>query len=418
MAENDLLTRLLDAGMTFTALTQARAEELIRDLVRAGAVQAEQAQEGVDELLARSRRNSERVIDAVRSEIDDQLGKLDLATRADLERLVQRFADVAATVVAQVAPDRARASSTTASSRSAAPAAVGSSSSTTAPARKAAAKKTTAKKATAKKTAGKKAAAKKATGQEVDGQEGDRQEVDGQEDLRQEGGRQEGAAPRSRPAEPGAPPRHPSAGASTPSWCAAAWSPAASRPGRHRGRAGHRVRGAGAKAARLVAPDEPVVVAGDPPRFVSRGGEKLAAALDRFAVDPGGVRALDAGASTGGFTDCLLQRGAARVVAVDVGYGQLHERLRADDRVEVHERTNVRDLAAGDLGAPFPLVVADLSFISLRTVLASLARAGRAGRRPRAAGEAAVRGRAGRGVPRAGRDPRPRGVAPGPRRRR
>jgi 23S rRNA (cytidine1920-2'-O)/16S rRNA (cytidine1409-2'-O)-methyltransferase len=129
---------------------------------------------------------------------------------------------------------------------------------------------------------------------------------------------------------------------------------------------------AATKAARLVGSDEPVVVAGEPPPYVSRGGEKLAAALDRFGVDPGGRRALDAGASTGGFTDCLLQRGAARVVAVDVGYGQLHERLRADERVEVHERTNVRDLAAGDLGPPFDLVVADLSFISLRTVLASL----------------------------------------------
>jgi 23S rRNA (cytidine1920-2'-O)/16S rRNA (cytidine1409-2'-O)-methyltransferase len=126
------------------------------------------------------------------------------------------------------------------------------------------------------------------------------------------------------------------------------------------------------KASRLVAPDEPVVVSGDPPRFVSRGGDKLAAALDRFDVSPAGRRALDAGASTGGFTDCLLQGGAARVVAVDVGYGQLHERLRADDRVEVHERTNVRDLAPGDLGAPFPLVVADLSFISLRSVLDAL----------------------------------------------
>jgi 23S rRNA (cytidine1920-2'-O)/16S rRNA (cytidine1409-2'-O)-methyltransferase len=115
-----------------------------------------------------------------------------------------------------------------------------------------------------------------------------------------------------------------------------------------------------------------VLVAGDPPPFVSRGGEKLDAALDRFAVDPAGVRALDAGASTGGFTDCLLQRGAARVVAVDVGHGQLHERLRADPRVEVHERRNVRDLAPGDLGEPFPLVVADLSFISLRAVLPHL----------------------------------------------
>jgi polyhydroxyalkanoate synthesis regulator phasin len=158
MAENDLLTRLLDAGMTFTALTQARAEELVRDLVRAGAVQAEQAQEGVDELLARSRRNSERVIEAVRSEIDDQLGKLDLATRADLERLVQRFTDVASSLIAQVAPDKARPSSSPAS-----PAAVES-----APAKKAASKKaattkkTTAKKAT-KKAPAKKTPAKKAT---------------------------------------------------------------------------------------------------------------------------------------------------------------------------------------------------------------------------------------------------------------
>ena len=161
MAENDLLTRLLDAGMTFTALTQARAEELIRDLVRAGAVQAEHAQESVDELLARSRRNSERVLEAVRSEIDDQLGKLDLATRADIERLVHRFADVAATLVAQVAPDRARGSSTTASSRASQPAAV--TSSTTASAKKAAAKKTTAKKSAAKTTTAKKTTAKKTT---------------------------------------------------------------------------------------------------------------------------------------------------------------------------------------------------------------------------------------------------------------
>jgi polyhydroxyalkanoate synthesis regulator phasin len=166
MAENDLLTRLLDAGMTFTALTQARAEELIRDLVRAGAVQAEHAQESVDELLARSRRNSERVLEAVRSEIDDQLGKLDLATRADLERLMHRFADVAATLIAQVAPDRARGSSTTASSRASQPAAV-TSSSTTASAKKAAAKKTTAKETAAKKSTAKKAAAKKTTAKET-----------------------------------------------------------------------------------------------------------------------------------------------------------------------------------------------------------------------------------------------------------
>ena len=123
------------------------------------------------------------------------------------------------------------------------------------------------------------------------------------------------------------------------------------------------------KAARLVAPDEPLVVLGPPPRFVSRGGEKLEAALDQFSVPVEGRRAYDLGASTGGFTDCLLQRGATSVVAIDVGYGQLHERLRADPRVEVHERTNVRSVAPGDLGAPAELLVGDLSFISLRTVL-------------------------------------------------
>jgi 23S rRNA (cytidine1920-2'-O)/16S rRNA (cytidine1409-2'-O)-methyltransferase len=113
-------------------------------------------------------------------------------------------------------------------------------------------------------------------------------------------------------------------------------------------------------------------VRGEGPRFVGRGGEKLAAALDRFGVTVDGSRALDAGASTGGFTDCLLQYGARCVVAVDVGYGQLHERLRADPRVRSVERTNVRDLVPGDLGPPFDVVVADLSFISLRTVLAPL----------------------------------------------
>jgi 23S rRNA (cytidine1920-2'-O)/16S rRNA (cytidine1409-2'-O)-methyltransferase len=127
------------------------------------------------------------------------------------------------------------------------------------------------------------------------------------------------------------------------------------------------------RPARLVAPAEPVVVLGPPPPFVSRGGLKLDAALERFAIDVAGRVALDAGASTGGFTDCLLQRGAALVVAVDVGHGQLHERLRADPRVRVLERTNIRHLtidAAG--GVPFSVVTADLSFISLATVAPAL----------------------------------------------
>jgi 23S rRNA (cytidine1920-2'-O)/16S rRNA (cytidine1409-2'-O)-methyltransferase len=127
------------------------------------------------------------------------------------------------------------------------------------------------------------------------------------------------------------------------------------------------------KPSRLVAPEEPLRIAGEAPRFVSRGGEKLDAALDRFDVDVTGRAALDVGASTGGFTDCLLQRGAARVVAVDVGRAQLHERLRADPRVTVLERTNVRHLGPRDLGGErFPVLVADLSFISLRTVAQNL----------------------------------------------
>ena len=126
------------------------------------------------------------------------------------------------------------------------------------------------------------------------------------------------------------------------------------------------------KPARLVAPAEAVEVSGPPPRYVGRGGLKLEAALDRFGIDVNGARVLDAGASTGGFTDCLLQRGAARVIAVDVGYGQLHERLRADPRVDVRERTNVRALRPEDVDGQVDAVVGDLSFISLRTVLPPL----------------------------------------------
>lgn len=122
------------------------------------------------------------------------------------------------------------------------------------------------------------------------------------------------------------------------------------------------------KASRLVGAGDAVVVQGPPPRFVGRGGEKLAGALGAFGLDPRGLRVLDAGASTGGFTDCLLQGGAAEVVALDVGHGQLHERLRADDRVVVLERTNLRHVDPAALG-PFDAAVADLSFISLTAVM-------------------------------------------------
>jgi len=135
------------------------------------------------------------------------------------------------------------------------------------------------------------------------------------------------------------------------------------------------------KPSRLVGPDEAVVVRGLGPKFVSRGGDKLDAALTRFDLDVTGLSALDAGSSTGGFTDCLLQRGAARVSAVDVGYGQLDQRLRDDPRVLVLERTNIRHLTPDALVSstspgpwwPVDLVTADLSFISLTLVAPVLA---------------------------------------------
>jgi 23S rRNA (cytidine1920-2'-O)/16S rRNA (cytidine1409-2'-O)-methyltransferase len=134
-----------------------------------------------------------------------------------------------------------------------------------------------------------------------------------------------------------------------------------------------RVQGAVAdNAARMVAPGDAMVIDGPPPRFVGRGGEKLDAGLDAFSIDVAGRRAIDVGASTGGFTDCLLQRGTAHVVALDVGHGQLDARLRGDPRVTVVERTHVNDVDPAAVGAPFDLVVADVSFISLTSIAATL----------------------------------------------
>ena len=125
----------------------------------------------------------------------------------------------------------------------------------------------------------------------------------------------------------------------------------------------------------MVGPDVPIdIEVGGSSRYVSRGGLKLEGALDAFGIDPQACRCLDAGASTGGFSDCLLQRGAASVAAVDVGYGQLAWSLQQDDRVDIHDRTNLRYADADVLGAPFDLIVADLSFISLCTVADVLGR--------------------------------------------
>jgi 23S rRNA (cytidine1920-2'-O)/16S rRNA (cytidine1409-2'-O)-methyltransferase len=133
-----------------------------------------------------------------------------------------------------------------------------------------------------------------------------------------------------------------------------------------------------AKPAAMVDPADPLHVDAGPSGddYVSRGAHKLAGALDAFAADGLGVAGrtcLDAGASTGGFTDVLLRRGATSVIAVDVGYGQLAWSLRVDPRVTVVERTNVRTLTAEQIGGPVEVTVADLSFISLRLVLPALA---------------------------------------------
>ena len=133
------------------------------------------------------------------------------------------------------------------------------------------------------------------------------------------------------------------------------------------------------KASRQVDVADNLVVSGPPARFVSRGGEKLDAILESRGIDVVGRRVLDAGASTGGFTDCLLQRGASHVVALDVGHGQLHPRIRNDERVTVIERFNVREVTSDAIGGEVDMVVADLSFISLTLVMRPLVSVVRSG---------------------------------------
>ena len=130
------------------------------------------------------------------------------------------------------------------------------------------------------------------------------------------------------------------------------------------------VNGASAdKPARQVLPGDAIELLGPGPQYVGRGGQKLAGALDTFSIDPAGMRCIDVGSSTGGFTDCLIQRGAELVVAVDVGRAQLHERLRSHERVDVHEQTDIRTVDPGAIGGPFDLVVIDVSFIGLDNIL-------------------------------------------------
>lgn len=129
-------------------------------------------------------------------------------------------------------------------------------------------------------------------------------------------------------------------------------------------------------AAVKVAPDAEIVVRGRK-QFVSRGGHKLQGALDAFGQDVQGLNCIDVGSSTGGFTDCLLQAGAAHVTCVDVNYGQLAWKIRTDERVSVFERTNIKLADSGELGAPFDLIVCDVSFIGLAVLAPAFARLSR-----------------------------------------
>ena len=149
------------------------------------------------------------------------------------------------------------------------------------------------------------------------------------------------------------------------------------------------------KPGQAVAADTPIEVRGQPHPYVSRGGLKLEKALDHFAIPVAGRIALDVGASTGGFTDCLLQRGVAKVYAVDVGTNQLAWKLRTDPRVISMEKTNIRDVTRAQVPEPIDLIVCDASFIGLRTALPAALALAAAGRASRGADQAAVRGRQG-----------------------
>ena len=288
MAQTDLLKRYLDAGMAFTAMTQARAEAIVKDFVKAGEVQAEQARETANELLERSRQNSEKLAESIRKEIKQQVSNLGLATKDDIARLERKIAAASAPRKSGYARSPRRGSPP-----SAPPSAP-------------------------------------------------------------ELGREAGLARRRLDAE----------------LVRRRLAPDLDEARAHIAAGRVTVGGApAASAARMVRPTEPVALDPVRSRFVGRGGEKLDAALEQFGIDVKDAPALDVGASTGGFTDCLLQRGAACVVAVDVGYGQLDARLRADPRVDLRERTNVRSLRSAEV-VPAPAVAAvDVSFISLRTVL-------------------------------------------------
>ncbi len=392
MVNNERIKKYLDAGTVLGQVTRARAEEIVRELVSAGDIQRDQAQEWVDNLVERGHKTSEQILDLVRHEVAEQLRKID---GSSLEKLANQVADLL---------KRSADAGRTRERRHGGPGRQG------------------------------RQGGPRRSGEHGDGgQEGGDQDHERDHDGGQEGGDQDGEDSqgcdddRNQDSQEGCD-QHGQGGQGgeeVPGDEESAGCPQDRRqegsrcqqdrrqesPRRQEGKqlsSGSRRRldtelvrrrlvanrheaqkaiAAGSvlvagtqadKAARLVAPDEPIVVQGKPSPFVSRGGQKLAAALTRFGVSPEGRRALDAGASTGGFTDCLLQHGAAQVYAVDVGHGQLDQRLRNDSRVTVLERVNIRTLTPDILlerdpaFEPVSLLTADVSFISLVTVAPAL----------------------------------------------
>ena len=294
MTDSALLKRLLDAGMQFTEMSQKKAEKIVNDFVKAGEVRRKDAEKPVSISSSAAEPRPSTSSALIQAEVSKQLGRF--ADRLDdVEARVEEVAGnlgLASKAPAKKAPAQAAGPSGVAKvAARKAPA-------KKAPAKKAAAKKAPAKKAPAKKAPAKKAAAKKAPAKKAAAKK---------------------ALRSSSPCR--------GASGSTPRWCAVGWCSAGPRR-RARSRPGWSWSTARSptRPRRLVDPGDAVVLQGPPSRFVSRGGEKLDAALDAFGVDVTGLRVLDAGASTGGFTDCLLQRGAAHVVALDVGHGQLHPR--------------------------------------------------------------------------------------------
>ena len=337
MASNERIKKYLDAGTVLGQVTRARAEEIVRELASAGDIQREQAQEWVDNLVERSRKTSEQILELVRHEVSAQLSKIDSASLETLAGqvadLLKRSADAGRSRHGRRRGPGARKVARQGAQRQGAE-----------KARRRGQEDGAARRPTAKRRGRRpRRPPPRQRRRHAHSSSGPRPRSRHQDGAGQEGTRAKKAPPR-RPRRADRPsPRHTrveqlSAGSrrrldtelvrrglvanrhEAQAAIAAGIVLVAGRPGRQGGTAGGARRAHRARARRQP--------------FVSRGGQKLDAALTRFAVAPHGRRVLDAGASTGGFTDCLLQRGAAHVYAVDVGHGQLDQRLRSDQRVD------------------------------------------------------------------------------------